>query len=225
MTFCTKQKAALIFISGFIFILTGCSSTSNTTRYGSTGQKEEKTTRIRYPDHEKKENPPVVENTDVDNDPDDSPDDLVPVDISSLSTLSVNSYSEATTVREKMLMEIIKYINTPYKFGGNSKDGIDCSAFTQTIYGSCSISLLRSAREQFTQGTVIDNKDELKFGDLVFFDTRKSVKPGHVGIYLGDNLFVHASSKKGVIVTPLTQEYYSKRFLGARRIEQSVGFQ
>ena len=84
---------------------------------------------------------------------------------------------------------------------------------------------MRSAKEQFTQGIVIDNKEELKFGDLVFFNTRRRVKPGHVGIYLGDNLFVHASSKNGVIVTPLTHDYYTKRYMGARRIEQSIGFQ
>jgi cell wall-associated NlpC family hydrolase len=133
--------------------------------------------------------------------------------------------SEVATLRESMLMEIVKYMNTPYKFGGNSKEGIDCSAFTQTVYGSCSLQLLRSAREQYTQGAPVENKEELKFGDLVFFNTRKNVKPGHVGIYIGDNLFVHASSKHGVIVTPLTHDYYSKRYMVARRIEHSLSFQ
>ena len=122
-------------------------------------------------------------------------------------------------------MEILNYINTPYQFGGNSKNGIDCSAFTQRIYNSCSIKLLRSAREQYMQGIEITDRDNLKFGDLVFFDTRKTVKPGHVGIYLDDNLFVHASSKNGVIVTPLNSDYYSERFMGARRINFSSDFQ
>lgn len=124
-----------------------------------------------------------------------------------------------TTPRERMLMEIIKYVNTPYKFGGNSSNGIDCSAFTQNVFSNClDVNLLRSAREQFTQGKSIKDKDDLIFGDLVFFNTRRAVKPGHVGIYIGDKLFAHASSAKGVIVSSLEHKYYAKRFMGGRRI-------
>ena len=98
--------------------------------------------------------------------------------------------------KELMLMEIIRYLNTPYKYGGNSLNGIDCSAFTQNVYkNSWLLNLNRSARDQYQQGIVIENRSELKFGDLVFFNTRRRVKPGHVGIYIGDNLFAHASSK------------------------------
>jgi cell wall-associated NlpC family hydrolase len=129
---------------------------------------------------------------------------------------------EASTAKEKTLMEIIKYLNTPYKFGGNSKKGIDCSAFTQTIYNNAiSINLLRSAREQYTQGISVD-KTQLQFGDLVFFNTRRRVRPGHVGIYIGDNLFAHASSKHGVIVSSLDHEYYTRTYMGARRMENTV---
>ena len=117
-----------------------------------------------------------------------------------------------------------EYLKTPYKFGGNSKNGIDCSAFTQTVYNDCaSISLLRTAKDQYYEGTPIDNQKDLRFGDLVFFDTRRNVKPGHVGIYLGDNLFAHASSKQGVTVSNITNEYYAKRFMGGRRIEELYG--
>ena len=124
------------------------------------------------------------------------------------------------TLKEKMLMEIIKYLNTPYKYGGNSTRGIDCSAFTQTVYNNVlSFNLNRSAREQYKQGIEVDNPEDLKFGDLVFFNTRRRVKPGHVGIYIGDNLFAHASSRNGVIVSSLDQSYYSRRFMGGRRIE------
>lgn len=126
-----------------------------------------------------------------------------------------------TTPKERMLMEIIKYINTPYKYGGNSQEGIDCSAFTQNIFNSClNSNLFRSAREQFTQGIVIRDKVDLLFGDLVFFNTRRAVRPGHVGIYIGDNLFAHASSEKGVIISSLEHKYYSKRFMGGRRINE-----
>jgi cell wall-associated NlpC family hydrolase len=118
-----------------------------------------------------------------------------------------------------MLMEIIKYINTPYKYGGDSQDGIDCSAFTQNVFSSSlDVNLLRSAREQYTQGFTVREKGDLIFGDLVFFNTRRAVRPGHVGIYIGDNLFAHASSTSGVIVSSLDHKYYSTRFMGGRRV-------
>ncbi len=117
-------------------------------------------------------------------------------------------------------MEIIRYLNTPYKYGGTTKKGIDCSAFTQAVFDhAVDFQLLRTARGQYTQGIEIDNKDNLKFGDLVFFNTRRRVKPGHVGIYIGDDLFAHASSKNGVIVSSLDHTYYANRFMGGRRME------
>jgi cell wall-associated NlpC family hydrolase len=126
-----------------------------------------------------------------------------------------------TTPKERMLMEIIKYINTPYKYGGNSQDGIDCSAFTQNVFSnSLDVYLFRSAREQFTQGIAIKNKDNLTFGDLVFFNTRRAVRPGHVGIFIGDNLFAHASSSKGVIISSLEHKYYAKKYMGGRRVNE-----
>ena len=140
-----------------------------------------------------------------------------------LDQKSSGSDTEAliSSKRELMLMEIIKYMDTPYKFGGNSLNGIDCSAFTQNVYQSAwMLNLNRSAREQYKQGIVIEDRRELEFGDLVFFNTRKRVKPGHVGIFIGDNLFVHASSKSGVTISSLDHDYYNKRYMGARRIEE-----
>ena len=200
-------------------IITGCSSSSNSIRYGSgNNERGEKDTRFRYSDNSEE---------DYENDPDISPDEIETVDVSEIKQkyFSSGEINNPSTPKEKMLIEILKYINAPYQFGGDSKNGIDCSAFTQRIYNSCSIKLLRSAREQYMQGIEITDRDNLKFGDLVFFDTRKTVKPGHVGIYLDDNLFVHASSKNGVIVTPLNSDYYSERFMGARRINFSSDFQ
>lgn len=154
---------------------------------------------------------------------DDSPVKEESVDISYLiSKYNVNSENPGNkSVEEKMLVEIIKYLGTPYRYGGNSENGIDCSAFTQSVFKrSLSISLNRSARDQYTQGfTEIDDREELKFGDLVFFNTRRRVRPGHVGVYIGDNLFVHASSSNGVIVSSLNHDYYSKRFMGGRRVD------
>ncbi len=133
--------------------------------------------------------------------------------------------SDKGTSKEKMLMEIIRYLNTPYKYGGNTKKGIDCSAFTQQVYkNTLSLDLNRSAREQYMQGKEITRIEDLQFGDLVFFDTRINVKPGHVGIYLGDNLFAHASSKKGVTISSLNHSYYHSRFMGGRRVEPNGTF-
>lgn len=159
---------------------------------------------------------------------DDTPEENSEIDIAELlqkysnSTSKVSLSSDQSTHREKVIMEIIKYINTPYKFGGNSLKGIDCSAFTQTVFrDALAVQLHRSAREQFTQGEVISEKNELKFGDLVFFNTRRRVRPGHVGIYLGDNLFAHASTKLGVTITSLEHNYYSSRYMGARRVDDN----
>ena len=125
------------------------------------------------------------------------------------------------TLREKMLMEIIKYLNTPYKYGGTTKRGMDCSAFTQKVFrNALSVDLNRTAREQFKEGETISSIDDLRFGDLVFFNTRRRVRPGHVGIYIGDRLFAHSSSKEGVTVSTLDHNYYSRRFMGGRRVKQ-----
>jgi cell wall-associated NlpC family hydrolase len=161
-------------------------------------------------------------------DPSDLPENEEKIQVASLLNKTPEAYDipgfDYVTLREKVLMEIIKYLDTPYKYGGNSIDGIDCSAFTQNIYSDVlSVKIDRSARLQYRQGTEIENKDELKFGDLVFFNTRKRVKPGHVGIYIEDNLFAHASSKRGVTISSLDHNYYSQRFMGARRFEPISG--
>ena len=160
-------------------------------------------------------------------DPSDLPEEEPEVDFSSVidneidNTSSNNLNSSYASLREKMLMEIIKYLDTPYKYGGTDKNGIDCSAFTQLLYKDIlSVQLQRSARLQFSEGEEV-SRSNLKFGDLVFFNTRQRVKPGHVGIYIGDNLFAHASSSKGVTISSLDLSYYSSRFMGARRINNN----
>ncbi|MGE5437322.1 MAG: NlpC/P60 family protein [Syntrophothermus sp.] len=160
------------------------------------------------------------ENTLSFQDQDEDMPDEESVDISKfMSNLNENETGGlSSNARDRVLMKVIEYLNTPYKYGGTTKSGIDCSAFTQTVYSDAlSLPLLRTARDQYTQGQIIVDRTELKFGDLVFFNTRR-VKPGHVGIYIGNNCFVHASSKHGVIVSTLDMDYYSARFMGGRRI-------
>ncbi len=229
----------LIFLS--INFITGCSSSLNSQRYKTKTEKTEteKKSPVRFTDENDNSNPSQTDekindddlktaalSEDIDsddNDADDIPEERNSVDLSSVSSRLLSNNDESNsfgTVKEKMLMEIIRYLNTPYKYGGTTKKGIDCSAFTQAVFDhSVDYQLLRTARGQYTQGIEIDNKDDLKFGDLIFFNTRRRVRPGHVGIYIGDNLFAHASSKNGVIVSSLDHSYYSQRFMGGRRME------
>jgi cell wall-associated NlpC family hydrolase len=130
------------------------------------------------------------------------------------------SESQEITQREKIVAFAKKLLNIPYRFGGSSLFGIDCSAFVQKVYRFVDINLPRSAREQYVEGNPVDRK-ELTVGDLVFFRTYASF-PSHVGIYLGDNRFIHASSaKRKVSIDNLDTPYYLKRFIGAKRILES----
>ena len=208
-----------------LLLISACSSSSKTLRYGKpdTEEKQTKDPSVRFTSVD--DSMIVDLNLDL-KDPNQLPADEPDVDVSSLLGTNKNNYTfdlpgyDYTTIREKMLMEIIKYLGTPYKYGGNTKDGIDCSAFTQTVYKDVfNIQLQRSARLQYKQGEVIEKGEELKYGDLVFFNTRQRVKPGHVGIYIGDNLFAHASTKKGVTITSINYDYYARTFMGARRFE------
>lgn len=109
------------------------------------------------------------------------------------------------------------FIGAPYRFGGNSLKGIDCSSFVQKIYRIFDITLPRNAREQSKVGISISRED-LTEGDLVFFHTNRSL--GHVGIYIGNNEFVHASSKSKVVrIDSLDAPYYQKRFQRAVRVK------
>ncbi len=119
---------------------------------------------------------------------------------------------------DKLVTFARKLLNIPYKFGGNSIMGIDCSAYVKRVYGFLGIQLPRTAREQFQAGGETVDKDELSIGDLVFFRTYASF-PSHVGIYLGNNLFIHASSRgKKVTIDSLETPYYLKRFIGGKRL-------
>jgi LysM repeat protein len=118
-----------------------------------------------------------------------------------------------------LFVRVVKtFLGVPYKLGGSTLRGIDCSAFVKKIYEIFNIELPRTTREQFSMGKKVE-KDQLEEGDLVFFKRRGN--SAHVGIYIGDNQFVHASSyNRQVKIDYLDTPYYSKRFLRGVRVKE-----
>ncbi|MDR1614374.1 MAG: C40 family peptidase [Campylobacteraceae bacterium] len=115
-----------------------------------------------------------------------------------------------------------KWLGTPHKMGGNSKKGVDCSGFVNAVYKDVyKKTLNRSAADIFKKDIVKTDSSKLSEGDLVFFRTDKGDKktPNHVGIYLKNNKFVHASTSKGVIVSSINEEYYKKAWISGGKVK------
>jgi len=152
-----------------------------------------------------------------------------------VSSINTNSKATALQIKYGQLLgtdaeqventELLKsaddWYGTRYRMGGTSRNGIDCSAFVQAVYLTAfGMTIPRTAYEQYRVANRI-SATEMKEGDLVFFNTTGGVS--HVGIYLRNNKFIHASSSKGVVVSDLFDPYYLKRFLGVGRIERPIG--
>ncbi|MGJ0636127.1 bifunctional murein DD-endopeptidase/murein LD-carboxypeptidase [Xenorhabdus bovienii] len=122
--------------------------------------------------------------------------------------------------KSKILNQYADWKGVAYRLGGNTKRGIDCSAFVQrTFHDQFDIDLPRSTSEQQKIGQTV-SRSKLRAGDLVLFKT--GIYMRHVGIYIGNNQFVHASTSNGVIVSRLTDTYWTKRYYGARRVLRDV---
>lgn len=109
-----------------------------------------------------------------------------------------------------------KYIGVPYVWGGSTPNGFDCSGFVQYVFNAHGISLPRTSKQQYGVGTYVA-KANLKAGDLVFFDTEGN-GVSHLGIYIGNNQFIHASTSKGVTITSISNTYWAPKYYGAKRI-------
>ncbi|MEE9288348.1 MAG: NlpC/P60 family protein [Bacteroidota bacterium] len=119
--------------------------------------------------------------------------------------------------RNRVMDEILSHIGTPYAQDGSEKGRLDCSAFAALVYkNSLHRSLPRTTKEQFAVGKRVRG-GPLMFGDLVFFNTTGE-NPSHVGIYIGDDLFAHASVTWGVTISSFQSSYFRKRYSGARRL-------
>ena len=129
-------------------------------------------------------------------------------------------YTLSDNPQHKLLQDAKMFNGSRYIWGGTSPDGFDCSGYVQYLYKKHSISLPRTALEQSKAGKSIA-LSEIRKGDLLFFLTDKSrgIPITHVGIYLGDGTFIHAaSSKKGIIISPLHTGHYANIFVSARRV-------
>ena len=120
------------------------------------------------------------------------------------------------TVGEQIVNYAYNFLGTPYVWGGTSTSGFDCSGFTQYVFKQMGYSIKRTAAQQLTCGYAVT---DLQLGDLVFFENTYTTgaDASHVGIYVGDNQFIHAASG-GVKVTDLSDDYYAARYIGARRV-------
>lgn len=130
-----------------------------------------------------------------------------------------NSSSSTEGSGSSNVIDIAKScVGVRYLYSGTSMSGFDCSGFTQYVFGKIGVALFHSSSGQATQGTAVE-KNDLKAGDLVFFDTNGGHNSiSHVGLYIGDNMFIHSASSSGVVISSMSESYYANRYMCARRI-------
>lgn len=121
---------------------------------------------------------------------------------------------------QKLYLEAQRWIGTPYRYGGNDIDGVDCSGMVMQIYRKVfNIELERNSSAMMEKNCKEINRNKLKEGDLIFFATGSDRnRINHVGIYLKENKFIHTSSSRGVIISSMEEKYYIDKFYCAGRV-------
>lgn len=139
------------------------------------------------------------------------PDNLAKEYFSQIMGVAVNA-----TTNTKLYQFVYEWLGTPYRLGGDSKKGIDCSKFSLALYENVfNTTIGYNSRNQYANVTPI-RKGDLQPGDLVFFKIR-SRNITHVGVYLGDDRFAHASSSKGVMISNLNEAYWKRYYFNGGR--------
>ena len=139
-----------------------------------------------------------------------------------LKTLESKYSGNVNAQIKDILKDAEKYLGAPYKYGGNTSSGFDCSGFTVKVFNENNSQLPRRSEDQSNAGKSINIK-EAKPGDLIFFATSGGSKVTHVVIVhdienSGEVKFIHASTSKGVIISSLNEKYWNKAYLFARRV-------
>ena len=124
-------------------------------------------------------------------------------------------FTRTARIANTLTRSALRFLGTPYVFGGTTGYGFDCSGYVQHVYAMLGVHLPRTADAQYYAGR--RTVGGIKTGDLVFFQTYEP-GPSHVGIYLGHGHFAHASSSHGVMVSSLSDSYWSARYIGAKRV-------
>ncbi|MFN4234817.1 MAG: C40 family peptidase [Bacteroidia bacterium] len=119
----------------------------------------------------------------------------------------------------KLYYFIDDWMGVPYKYGGKDKSGIDCSGFTGLLYKEVYNKNISGPTSTLIELTNIIPESELKEGDMVFFQIEKKGKVSHVGVYLQNNKFVHATTKKGVMINDLSETYYRQHYFKSGRVK------
>lgn len=147
--------------------------------------------------------------------PSDSPAD--PDNLAKEYFSQIMGVAASATTNTKLYQFIYDWIGTPYRLGGNSKKGVDCSKFAYELYEKVfNTTLGYNSRNIYTQVSSV-RKTDLKPGDLVFFKIR-SKNITHVGVYMGDDKFAHASSSRGVMVSNLNEAYWKRYYYDGGRM-------
>lgn len=131
---------------------------------------------------------------------------------------------KAQTTNNPMLNNFVtSWLGKPYRYGGTTMRGIDCSKLTQKLYKEVFGLTIPGVSWQQWSSTYRVSKDSIKTGDLVFFNSKKSPSGWHVGLYLADGFFLHASNRKeGVKISSLSENTYKLNYKGAGRLEKNV---
>lgn len=128
----------------------------------------------------------------------------------------LTAVSRDSTPAKRVIQFSLRFLGVPYRYGGVSASGFDCSGFTRHVFRVAGIELPRMADEQFELGRPI-KYSSLQPGDMVFFTTYLP-GPSHCGIYIGNGRFISATSSRGIAIDPMDNSYWAPRYIGARRI-------